>query len=115
MLAAFYDCFGMVISSNERELADSQLFKVEQLYGKNCITPNLHLHCHIKQCIYNYGPVYNFSLYSYERYNGILEYFPSSNHLIEIQIMQRYLSYLLQLKICLKSAILNFKKFLNQI
>ena len=50
----------------------------------------MHLHCHIKECICNYGPVYNFWLYSYERYNGILENFPSSNRLFEIQMMQRF-------------------------
>ena len=84
----------MVISSDEIELADALLLrfccKVEQLYGKNYITPNMHLHCHIKECMYNYGPVYNFWLYSYERYNGILEHFPSSNRLFEIQMMQRF-------------------------
>ena len=60
------------------------------MYGKNFITPNMHLHCHLKESLYNYGPVYNFWLYSYERYNGILEHFPSSNRLFEIQMMQRF-------------------------
>ena len=52
----------------------------------------MHLHCHLKECICNYDPVYNFWLYSYERYNGILEHFPSSNRLLdhEIQMMQRF-------------------------
>lgn len=29
-------------------------------------------------------------IYSYKRYNGILENFPSSNRLLEIQMMQRF-------------------------
>ena len=84
----------MSISKDEIDLADTLLLKfcckVEELYGKNFITPNMHLHCHLKESLYNYGPVYNFWLYSYERYNRILEHFPSSNRLFEIQMMQRF-------------------------
>ena len=84
----------MIISSDEIELADALLVKfcrkVEELYGNSVITPNMHLHCHLKESLYNYGPVYNFWLYSYERYNGILEHFPSSNCLLEIQMMHRF-------------------------
>ena len=32
----------------------------------------MHLHTHITDCILDYGPVYSFWLYSFERYNGIL-------------------------------------------
>ena len=51
----------------------------------------MHLHCHIRQCVEDYGPVYNFWLFSYERYNGILEHFPCSNRSVELQLMQRFI------------------------
>lgn len=44
----------------------------ETIYGSNKVTPNIHAHCHIKECILNYGGVYSTWLFGFERYNGIL-------------------------------------------
>ena len=38
-----------------------------ELYGKKYCTPNLHLHGHLASCIKDYGPVYAFWLFSFER------------------------------------------------
>ena len=38
--------------------------KFEQLYGKESITPNMHLAGHITDCIRDHGPVYAFWLYA---------------------------------------------------
>ncbi len=65
--------------------------RVERIYGNNVITPNMHMHCHLKDVLLDYGPVYGFWLFSYERYNGILQHQPTSNRCIEIQIMRRFL------------------------
>lgn len=65
--------------------------RVERLYGKSVITPNMHLHCHLKDVILDYGPVYAFWLFSYERFNGILQHQPTNNHCLEIQVMRRFL------------------------
>lgn len=85
----------MSITDAQIQLADAFLLKfchrVENLYGKNLITPNMHLHCHLKQCLLDYGPVHNFWLFSFERYNGILENFPSNNRSIEIHLMRRFI------------------------
>lgn len=85
----------VAITQSEIELADAHLLqfciRVERLYGPSVITPNMHLHCHLKQSLYDYGPIHNFWLFSYERYNGILENFPSSNRSLEIQLMNRFL------------------------
>lgn len=63
-------------------IADALLLRFcrrsEQIYGKECITPNMHMHCHLKSVILDFGPLYAFWLFSYERFNGILE----SNHQI---------------------------------
>ena len=85
----------MKITVAELKLADAYLLQfciqAEKLYGKGIVTPNMHLHCHLKQCIEDYGPIHNFWLFSYERYNGVFENFPSSNRSREIQFMQRFL------------------------
>ena len=44
----------------------------ESLYGDQFVTPNMHLHGHLLDCILDYGPVYSFWLFSFERQNGIL-------------------------------------------
>ena len=66
--------------------------RVERMFGKGCITPNMHLHCHLADCIIDYGPLHNFWCYPFERYNGILGSLPNSNRSIESQLMQRFLS-----------------------
>ena len=45
----------------------------EQLYGSDRCTPNMHMACHIYDCILDYGPLAAFWAFSFERYNGILE------------------------------------------
>ena len=82
----------MNITCTEIDLADTLLLnfckRVESLYGKDTITPNMHLHC---QCLLDYGPTHNFWLFAYERYNGILESFPTNHRSLEIQLMKRFL------------------------
>ncbi len=45
---------------------------IEEKYGRNKITPNLHLSLHLSDCSYDYGPQYAFWCFSFERMNGIL-------------------------------------------
>ena len=84
----------MQFSLTHVKLADALLLqfcrRVERMYGPSVVTPNMHLHAHIEQCILDYGPVYNFWLFGFERYNGILESFPLNNRCVEIQFMQRF-------------------------
>ncbi|XP_078670900.1 uncharacterized protein LOC144911017 isoform X2 [Branchiostoma floridae x Branchiostoma belcheri] len=65
--------------------------KVERLFGKMSITPNMHLHCHLKDCILDYGPLHGFWLFSFERYNGLLGSETTNNREIELQIMRKFL------------------------
>ena len=62
----------------------------EKLYGKQRITPNMHLHQHLADCIFDYGPVFGFWLFSFERYNGILGEFYTNNKSIELQLMRKF-------------------------
>ena len=70
---------------------------VQDIYGTSTITPNMHMHGHLKNVVEDYGPVYAFWLFSYERYNGILEKQPNINHVIKAQLMKRFLILLIPL------------------
>ena len=85
---------GRIITYTEIDTADLLLLnfckKVEQLYGRENCTPNLHLHLHLKQCLLDYGPSHAFWLYSFERYNGLLGSYHTNKKSIEIQIMRKF-------------------------
>ena len=65
--------------------------RYERMYGRDSVTPNMHMHAHLKSCIEDYGPLHGFWLYAFERYNGILENMPNNNRCIEPQLMQRFI------------------------
>ena len=71
------------LSFTDIGLIDALLMKfclrVEQLYGKDVISPNMHMHGHLRDVIKDYGPIQEFWLYSFERFNGILGNQPYSN------------------------------------
>ena len=60
----------------------------EKLYGSNAVTPNMHLHTHLIECILDYGPIHSFWLFSFERMNGILGSFNTNQRSPEIQFMR---------------------------
>ena len=43
--------------------------KFESMYGQMEVTPNMHLHTHIINCVLDYGPVHNFWLFSFEHFH----------------------------------------------
>ena len=94
VLACFLVC-RRIIDRQDMVKADLLFVKfcshVERLYGKNVITPNMHLHCHMIECLKDYGSVYGFWCFSYERYNGILGSFPTNKKKVASQLMRRFL------------------------
>ena len=62
----------------------------ERVNGKAAITPNMHLHMHIRECVQNYGSIYGFWLFSFERFNGIMGAFNTNGRGIEVQIMRKF-------------------------
>ncbi|OAD79051.1 hypothetical protein PHYBLDRAFT_62186 [Phycomyces blakesleeanus NRRL 1555(-)] len=66
-------------SINDKEIDEAhsklQLFctRFQTLYGKSAVTPNMHLHLHLGECVHDFGPIYAFWLFSFERYNGGFE------------------------------------------
>ncbi len=72
-------CFLLVsriINDNALNEAHSQLlfvaYLIEENYGLDAITPNIHLLLHFTDCNCNYGPLYSFWYYSFKRMNRIL-------------------------------------------
>ena len=53
----------------------------------------MHLHTHLPDCVFDYGPVTGFWLFSFERYNGILGDFSTNNKSIELQLMRKFTKY----------------------
>ncbi|GET57088.1 hypothetical protein GLOIN_2v1786147 [Rhizophagus irregularis DAOM 181602=DAOM 197198] len=62
---------------------------IEENYGRDKITPNLHLSLHLCECSLDYGPLYTFWCFSFESMNGMLGSFPNSRRKIELEIMRR--------------------------
>ena len=83
------------LSDVEINLADNLLMhfcrRVERLFGTSCITPNMHMHGHVKDTVLDYGPIHEFWCYSFERFNGILGSQPSNNRAIEPQLLKQFL------------------------
>ena len=64
--------------------------QVCDLFGYRFVTPNMHMHCHLAECLKDYGPLHAFWLFSFERYNGLLGNQPNNNHAIELQLLNRF-------------------------
>ena len=84
-----------VISKEEILKADALIVNfctgMEKLYGKQFLTCNMHLHCHLHSVLLDYGPVFGFWLFSFERYNGQLGSTLTNNRSVEIQFMRDFL------------------------
>ena len=83
------------LSMEQILLADVLLLRfcqrTERIFGWKSITPNMHLHCHLRSCIVDYGPLHGFWCYAFERFNGILGSMPNNNRSVEIQLTGRFL------------------------
>ena len=75
----------LVITALELQKADLMPLrfceKFEQIYGKSKVKPYIHLHGHLKECVFGF-----------EQFNGILSSFKTSNRCIVIQLMKKLLS-----------------------
>ena len=94
MLTCKYLC-KTTITSVDLQRADLLLVKFckdfQKLYGNKAITPNMHLHCHLKENIYDHRPVRSFWCFSFERYNGIMGSVFTNKRSVELQLMRKLL------------------------
>ena len=95
MLACRYLC-QPILTQDDVKIGDALLLKfcsrTEVLFGKDIITPNMHMSCHLRECILDYGPLNHFWLFAFERFNGILGKLPNNNRSIETQMMKRFIN-----------------------
>jgi hypothetical protein len=80
----------MIDEAHERLIKVIRL--IEQKYGQKKITSNLHLSLYLRECANDYGPLYSFWCFSFERMNGILGSLPNSNRNIEPELIKRLLN-----------------------
>ena len=82
------------LSHEEVPLFDAFLLRfcqqLEQLCGANFITPNMHMHAHLRAVVEDYGPIFGFWLFSFEHYNEILGNQSNNNRDIDIQLLSRF-------------------------
>lgn len=64
-----------------------------KLYHKDSCTPNMHMNLHIQESVLNYGPVYAFWCFPFERFNGILGTFQGNWNSPELQMLRKFLTY----------------------
>lgn len=83
------------ITTEQLKLGDALLLqfcrRTQRIFGNSSVTPNMHMHCHLRSCIEDYGPMHGFWFYAYERYNGIIAAMQTNNHSNEVQLMKRFL------------------------
>lgn len=113
LLFSIYSLYGIIpsrdlnwfISKSDITVAHELLIqfckKLELIHCKERVTPNMHLHLHIKECILDYGPVYGFWLFSFQIYNDMLGSLPNNKKNIEPQIIGLF---------CSESLILNISE-----
>ena len=104
VLAFQYIC-KRIISENDITIAHGLLIQFckdfEILNGKEKVTPNMHLHLHLKDCLLDFRPIYSLWLFAFERYNGMLGNLPNNKRNIEPPIMRRF---------CTKNIIMNLER-----
>jgi hypothetical protein len=64
---------------------------VEEVWGGSFMKPNHHHLMHLKQCVLDYGPPHVFWVFAFERSNGLLANFHSSNRTVELEMMKRFM------------------------
>ena len=86
-----------ILSKDNIVLADALLLKfcrrTELLYGASVVTPNMHFHCHLKSCLFDFGPLHAFWCFPFKRYNGLLGSAPNNNRSIEVQMMDSFVNH----------------------
>ncbi|CAG7831085.1 unnamed protein product [Allacma fusca] len=62
------------------------VFQAKNLYGLKCCTFNLHILLHAASCVKKWGPLWAYSAFQYENFNGILSRMFRSSQKVITQI-----------------------------
>lgn len=87
--------------------------RFEILYGKDKCTMNMHLHQHIRNCVFDFGPPHVFWCFAFERMNGVLGSYANNNQLIEIQMMRKFMEFNQSNKLHLNHSQYSFSEALH--
>ena len=83
------------ITLDQLSEANSRIFEFlrafKNLYGAEKCTLNMHLRGHLVECVEDFGPVYSFWCFAFERMNGVLGAYHTNTHHISVQYMRRFL------------------------
>jgi len=84
-----------VVSESQVNAAHTHLVNYcktfESLYGSEYCSPNMHMACHLKDCMLDYGPLSSFWCFAFERYNGTLEGIQKSWNGPEKQMLTKFI------------------------
>ena len=84
-----------ILKQSDLETAHNYLkqfcLKFIDAYGHEHFTPNMHMHIHLRDCCSDFGSIYGFWCFAFERCNGILGSFQTNNRCIESQIMKKFI------------------------
>ena len=56
--------------------------------GRDFVKPNMHLHLHLRECLFDYGPFHSYWLFAFERFNFNIGNIHTNCRNIEVQIMR---------------------------
>lgn len=116
-----------LLHSHGKRLLQSMLLKAdpyvhnfcmqfESLYGSEKYTPNVHLHLHLRECIFQYWPVYAFLCFCCKHFNGLLGSYHTNMKVVEPQMMHKFLEdqhvFILYLVVTMKTSKVVWKWFL---
>lgn len=94
--SAIYQLLEPSISPNDLEIVEKKLNNFVQeyqiYYGKINMTMNVHSLLHLVDCVKNFGPLYCYSMFSFESYNGVLKNFVSAPTDVLHQITTKYVA-----------------------
>lgn len=84
-----------ILKKSDLEIAHNYLkqfcIKFIDAYGHEHFTPNMHMHIHLRDCCSDFGSIYGFWCFAFERCNGILGSFQTNNRCVESQIMKKFI------------------------
>lgn len=91
MVACQFICQPVINTEQVLQAHDLIVTTYEELYGKDKCTPNMHMVCHLKDIMLDYGPVHGYWCFAFERYNGLLEAMHKSWVNPEKQLLLKFL------------------------
>lgn len=95
--SSIYKLLSPIITENDlkevKEKLNEFVRDYEDYYGKENMTMNVHSLLHLVDCVKNFGPLFCYSMFPFESYNGLLKRFVVAPTDVLYQIATRYIVY----------------------